>query len=154
MRSLACVGWVGGVASASELQPGRLVWYRKLLKGSNYWNKVKMEITTHHNKSQQTAKWYALNTIHTHIHTCSAVYIIPIRHPKHRSITPKFVTRPSVYLCTMEQSALQTWMWCSCDPKYLSLFKAQIKENIKAPRHWPLWGKFTGDRWIPRTKGQ
>ena len=21
-------------------------------------------------------------------------------------------------------------------------------ENIKAPRHWPLWGGFTGDRWI------
>ena len=34
------------------------------------------------------------------------------------------------------------------------LFKAQIKENIKAPRHWPLRGEFTGDRWIPRTKGQ
>ena len=26
---------------------------------------------------------------------------------------------------------------------------AQIKENIKAPRHWPLLGEFTGDRWIP-----
>ena len=25
----------------------------------------------------------------------------------------------------------------------------QIKENIKAPRHWPLWGEFTSDRWIP-----
>ena len=34
------------------------------------------------------------------------------------------------------------------------LFKGQIKENIKAPRHWPLWGDFTGDRWIPRTNGQ
>ena len=22
------------------------------------------------------------------------------------------------------------------------------------PRHWPLWGEFTGDRWIPSTKGQ
>ena len=32
--------------------------------------------------------------------------------------------------------------------------QAQIKENIKAPRHWPLWGEFTGYRWIPRTKGQ
>ena len=29
-----------------------------------------------------------------------------------------------------------------------------IKENIKAPRHLPLRGEFTGDRWIPRTKGQ
>ena len=34
------------------------------------------------------------------------------------------------------------------------LFKAQIKENIKAPRHWPLCEEFTGDRWIPPTKGQ
>ena len=30
--------------------------------------------------------------------------------------------------------------------------QAQIKESIKAPRHWPLWGEFTGDRSIPRTK--
>ena len=32
--------------------------------------------------------------------------------------------------------------------------QAQIKENTKAPRHWPLREEFTGDRWIPRTKGQ
>ena len=32
--------------------------------------------------------------------------------------------------------------------------QAQIKENIKAPRHWPLCGQFTDDRWIPRTNGQ
>ena len=31
-----------------------------------------------------------------------------------------------------------------------SFIQAQIKENIKAPRHWPLYG----DRWIPRTNGQ
>ena len=29
------------------------------------------------------------------------------------------------------------------------LFKAQIKENIKAPRHRPLCGEFIADRWIP-----
>ena len=34
------------------------------------------------------------------------------------------------------------------------LVQAQIKENIKALRHWPLCGEFTGDRWIVRTKGQ
>ena len=28
------------------------------------------------------------------------------------------------------------------------------RKNIKAPRHWPLYGEFTGDRWIPRTNGQ
>ena len=32
--------------------------------------------------------------------------------------------------------------------------RAKIKENIKAPRHWPLCGEFTGGRWIPRTNGQ
>ena len=31
--------------------------------------------------------------------------------------------------------------------------QAPIKKNIKARRHWPLCGEFTGDRWIPRTKG-
>ena len=34
------------------------------------------------------------------------------------------------------------------------LFGAQIKENIKALRHWPLCGELTGDRWISRTNGQ
>ena len=32
--------------------------------------------------------------------------------------------------------------------------QAQIEEYIKVPRHWPLCGEFTGDRWIPPTKGQ
>ena len=27
-------------------------------------------------------------------------------------------------------------------------------EKIKAPRHWPLCGEFTGDRWIPHINGQ
>ena len=30
-----------------------------------------------------------------------------------------------------------------------SFVQAQIKENIKAPRHGPSWGEFTGSRWIP-----
>ena len=29
------------------------------------------------------------------------------------------------------------------------LFQAQIKENIKAPRHWPLCGEFTGTGEFP-----
>ena len=35
-----------------------------------------------------------------------------------------------------------------------SLIQVQNKENMKAPRHCPLCGEFTGDRWIPRTNGQ
>ena len=26
------------------------------------------------------------------------------------------------------------------------------QRNIKALRYWPLWGEFTGNRWIPRTR--
>ena len=37
---------------------------------------------------------------------------------------------------------------------YSTVIQAQIKEKVKAPRHWPLWGEFTDDRWIPCTKGQ
>ena len=37
---------------------------------------------------------------------------------------------------------------------YSTVIQTQIKENIKAPRHWPLCGEFTGDRWIPRTNDQ
>ena len=37
---------------------------------------------------------------------------------------------------------------------YSIVIQTQIKESIRAPRHWPLCGEFTGDRWIPRTNGQ
>ena len=40
-------------------------------------------------------------------------------------------------------------------PLFAQLFvQAQNKENIKALHHWTLCVEFTGDRWIPRTKGQ
>ena len=32
--------------------------------------------------------------------------------------------------------------------------QAHIKENNKAPRHWPLLGESTGDQWISLPKGQ
>ena len=30
--------------------------------------------------------------------------------------------------------------------------QAQIKGNFIAPRHWPFWGEFTCDWWIPCKK--
>ena len=50
------------------------------------------------------------------------------------------------------------WAWwrlrSPASPLFTQPFiQTQIKENIKLPRHWPLCGKLTGDRWIPRTKG-
>ena len=32
--------------------------------------------------------------------------------------------------------------------------QAQIKENIKDPRHLSLWREINGGQWIPRTNGQ
>ena len=53
------------------------------------------------------------------------------------------------------------WVWrrlkspasrlCLGPPTY-QFVQAQIEENTKVLRYWPLWGEFTGDRWIPQTK--
>ena len=37
---------------------------------------------------------------------------------------------------------------------YWTVYTGEFKEKIKAPRHWPLCGEYTGDRWILRTNGQ
>ena len=34
------------------------------------------------------------------------------------------------------------------------LFRRRSKKTLKAPRHWPLCGEFTGDRWNLRTSDQ
>ena len=33
-----------------------------------------------------------------------------------------------------------------------TVYSGTDQRKSKAPRHWPLWGEFTGDRWIPRIK--
>ena len=58
-------------------------------------------------------------------------------------------------LITMTSQCAQWCLKSPASPLFAQLFvQAQIKENIKAPRHWPLWGEFSGGRWIPCTKGQ
>ena len=37
---------------------------------------------------------------------------------------------------------------------YSTVCSEADQRNIKAPRQCPLWGEFTGHRWIPSTKGQ
>ena len=55
------------------------------------------------------------------------------------------------YLSEMASQITSVSIVCST---IYSFIRAQIKENIKASRHWPLCREFTGHRWIPRTKGQ
>ena len=37
---------------------------------------------------------------------------------------------------------------------YSTVYSGADKKNTKALRNWPLYEEFTGDPWIPRTKGQ
>ena len=69
-------------------------------------------------------------------------------------------------ICTTAYAIYQSLKWCHNMPDGVSnhqphshlftqhFIQAQIKENIKASRHWTLCGEFTCDRWIPRTKSQ
>ena len=53
-------------------------------------------------------------------------------------------------------SSLQTHI-CTICPQWFKGILADHEDVIQwkhFPRHWPLWGEFTGNRWIPRTKGQ
>ena len=66
------------------------------------------------------------------------------RNPHHK---PKTVWRPSeVYNGNPYTNKTASRLFA------YPFVQAHIKENIKAPRHWPLWGEFTGHRWIPLTE--
>ena len=57
-------------------------------------------------------------------------------------------------ITVMSQSAWWHLTSPACHLFTQPFFQAQIKETIKAPCHWPLWGEFTRDQWIPLTNGQ
>ena len=59
----------------------------------------------------------------------------------------------STYYSDVKRSAMTSQI-TGVSIVYSTVCSAQTKENIKAPRHWPLLGEFTGDRRISRTKGQ
>ena len=78
-------------------------------------------------------------------------------------IAPHIVTSPPQHnkWDKMPRNIAVTSYWLQRRPKSPAsplfaqlLVQVQIKENIKALWHWPLWGEFTGYRWIPNTKGQ
>ena len=55
---------------------------------------------------------------------------------------------------THYNDVIMTSLKSPASPLFTQLFiRAQIKENIKAPRHWPLCGEFTGDRFRPKQNG-
>ena len=69
------------------------------------------------------------------------------------------VTRWSHSRTAKNITVTSQWVWWRLKSPASRLFtqpfiKVPIKESIIAPRHWPLCGEFTGDRWIPHTNGQ
>ena len=77
----------------------------------------------------------------------------------YRSIQTDVMPRPGIQnfdtFITMTSQWTRWRLKSPTSPLFTQPFiGAQIKENIKAPRHWPLCGEFTGDQWIPRTNGQ
>ena len=61
----------------------------------------------------------------------------------------------AVYIITV-LSQWNRWHLKSLESQLFTqpFMKPQSKENIKAPRHLPLWGEVSEDWWIPRTKCQ
>ena len=58
------------------------------------------------------------------------------------------------YKCYHYNDVIMALQITSLTIVYSSVYSGGVKESIKAPRQWLLCGEFTGDRWIPRTKGQ
>ena len=70
----------------------------------------------------------------------------------------RYVTTCSVRVPILSKNLMLFSQWqsqiTSLTSVYSTVYSDADKKNIKAPRHWPLCGEFTGDRWIPRTNGQ
>ena len=67
--------------------------------------------------------------------------------------TSELITTENYLMCLYFDGVVGKWSPASrlfTQP----FIQAQVKENIKAPRHWPLCGEFTGNWRIPRTKDQ
>ena len=81
----------------------------------------------------------------------------PVRQPLHTRWQRRTHTHMSTpaYTQVIGQSLQRCHIEHSGVPNHQRLLRRKsYQENIKAPRHWPLWGEFTGDRWTPCTKGQ
>ena len=62
---------------------------------------------------------------------------------------------PLLLIITVTSKRVQWRLKSPASALFIQPFiQAQMEENIKAPRHWPLCSEFPGDRWIPRTNGK
>ena len=101
--------------------------------------------------------WYNINCLQIQMLCFAFQTRLPLCHMHPNRILVSMIW----YTDDLESSITVTSLWARWRLKSQasrllaqSFVQAQIKENVKAPRHWPLWGESTGDRWIPLTKGQ
>ena len=155
----------------SILQTQRVIWkcdrrfwkYASLFKGT-------LQIRIVHFIAYQ-GHWYWSHTLahhsipshfcchrHRYLHTCSATNVIPMMNYS-AAISQQSVA--STVSVSRIKFITVTPLWArwrlKSPPSQLftqPFIRAQIKENVKVSRHWPLCGEFTDDRWIPRTNVQ
>ena len=82
--------------------------------------------------------------------------LVDMSLPKFRKMVPKWecYTWTNCALITVTSHGAQWRLNSPAYPLFDQPFVQALHINIKPPRHWPLWGESTGDRWIPPTKSQ
>ena len=140
---------------------GRMWWFDVLgfLAGVPPAPRVDLHVGDHPSRSGHvplTVTWHLPKDTDMAQVPVSSVHLFLVRGPLVYSVTPPDATHSfsadtvrhyNDVIMSSIASQIPSWL-------FAQLFvQAQIKENIEAPRHWPLWGEFTGDRWIPHTKG-
>ena len=67
----------------------------------------------------------------------------------------KVIARDVLFYMTATSKLVRWRLQSPASPLFTQTFiQALIIEHTKAPRHWPLCGEFTVERWIPCTNGQ
>ena len=97
---------------------------------------------------EQVLTWVACKLYYELAILCGSTYLLyplTIRHMSHMVYSRHY---NDVIMITMASQI------SSITIVYSPVYSDANQRNIKAPRHWPLWWEFTGDRWIPRTNGQ
>ena len=82
-----------------------------------------------------TGPYYSEHSMHMFINRCEKVCTV-------------------LHWCHNERDGVSNHQRIDCLLNRFFRCRLKKKENTKAPRHWPLWGKSTSHRWIPLTKGQ
>ena len=109
----------------------------------------------------QDSKWQVLSWQHIHLHFVDIIKLLLLIfrifvQPSVCEISRQLVTT-DINLLNWSDPESHIPVTSQCVQWRLKLLASrlftqpfvQIEENIKAPRHWPLWGHFTRQRWIP-----